>query len=86
MQDQYHAETGKPISVYPVEVLADRFESGASTATTSDLAKFLKDPKFFDEEEQEDLDKFLDDLRNSKTQTVRRDCGQKLWRFYTEVS
>ena len=30
------------------------------------------------------MDKFLDDLRNNKTQTVRRDCGQKLWRFYTE--
>ena len=28
VQDQYHAENGKPISVYPVEVLADRFESG----------------------------------------------------------
>ena len=45
------------------------------------LAKFLKDPKFFDEEEQEEIDKFLDDLRNSKKPTVRRDCGQKLWRL-----
>jgi len=83
VQDQYHAENGKPISIYPVEVLADRFESELDIYRKS-LAKFLKDPKFFDEEEQEDVEKFLDDLRNSKQQTVRRDCGQKLWRFYKE--
>lgn len=83
VQDQYHAENGKPISIYPVEVLADRFESELDLYHKS-LAKFLKDPKFFDEEEQEDVEKFLDDLRNSKSQTVRRDCGQKLWRFYKE--
>ena len=83
VQDQYHAETGKPISVYPVELLADRFEQDIERYR-KDLGKFLKDPRFFDEEEQEDLEKFLNDLRNNKSQTVRRDCGQKLWRFYTE--
>jgi hypothetical protein len=83
VQDQYHAENGKAISVYPVEVLADRFEQDIERYR-KDLGKFLRDPKFFDEEEQEDLEKFLDDLRNNKSQTVKRDCGQKLWRFYTE--
>jgi hypothetical protein len=83
VQDQYQAENGKPISVYPVELLADRFEQDVERYR-KDLGKFLKDPKFFDEEEQEDLENFLDDLHNSKSQTVRRDCGQKLWRFYTE--
>lgn len=83
VQDQYHAENGKPISVYPVEVLADRFETDLDLYHKA-LGKFLKDPKFFDEEEQEDVDKFLDDLRHSKSQTARRDCGQKLWRFYKE--
>lgn len=83
VQDQFHAENGKSISVYPVEVLADRFEKDIERYR-KDLGKFLKDPKFFDEEEQEDLEKFLHDLRSSKSQTVRRDCGQKLWRFYTE--
>jgi hypothetical protein len=83
VQDQYHAENSKPISVYPVEMLADRFEQDIERYR-KDLGKFLKDPKFFDEEEQEDLEKFLHDLRSSKSQTVRRDCGQKLWRFYTE--
>ncbi len=83
VQDQYHVENGKTISVYPVEVLADRFEEDTERYR-KDLGKFLKDPKFFDEEEQEDLDKFLHDLRSTKSQTVRRDCGLKLWRFYTE--
>jgi hypothetical protein len=83
VQEQYQAENGKPISVYPVEILADRFEQEIERYR-KDLGKFLKDPKFFDEEEQEDLEKFLDDLRNSKSQKVRRDCGQKLWRFYAE--
>jgi hypothetical protein len=83
VQDQYQAENGNPISVYPVELLADRFEQDVERYR-KDLGKFLTDPKFFDEEEQEDLEKFLDDLHNSKSQTVRRDCGQKLWRFYTE--
>jgi hypothetical protein len=66
-----------------VEVLADRFEQDIERYR-KDLGKFLKDPKFFDEEEQEDLDKFLHALRSSKSQTVRRDCGQKLWKFYTQ--
>ena len=83
VQDQYHAENGEAISVYPVEVLADRFEQDIERYR-KDLGKFLKDPNFFDEEEQEDLEKFLDDLRNGKSQAVKRDCGQKLWRFYTE--
>ena len=53
VQDQYYAENGKPISLYPVEVLADRFEPKIELYH-KELAKFLKDPRFFDEEEQED--------------------------------
>ncbi|QQS46113.1 MAG: hypothetical protein IPM66_19690 [Acidobacteriota bacterium] len=83
VQEQYMAENGKPISVYPVEVLADRFEQDIERYR-KDLAKFLKDPGYFDEEEQKPIDEFLNDLRNSKSQMIRRDCGQKLWRFYTE--
>ena len=44
VQDQYHAENGKTISVYPVEVLADRFEQDIERYR-KDLGKFLKDPK-----------------------------------------
>ena len=81
VQDQYHAETGKSISVYPVEVLADRFESELDLYHKR-LAKFLKDPKYFDDNERVEIEEFLDNLRNSKKPTVRRDCGQKLWDFY----
>jgi len=81
VQDQYFAETGQTISIYPAEVLADRFESELDTYHKR-LAKFLKDPKYFDEEDQVGIDEFLDNLRNSKEATVRRDCGQKLWDFY----
>ena len=81
MQDQYQSETGRTISVYPVEVLADCFESELDLYYQR-LAKFLKDPKYFDEENQIEIEEFLDNLRNSKKPTVRRDCGQKLWDFY----
>ena len=81
VQDQYHAETGHTISVYPVEVLADRFESELDLYHKR-LAKFLKDPKYFDDNERVEIEEFLDNLRNSKKPTVRRDCGQKLWDFY----
>ena len=81
VQDQYHAETGQTISVYPVEVLADRFESELDLYHKR-LAKFLKDPKYFDDNERVEIEEFLDNLRNSKKPTVRRDCGQKLWDFY----
>jgi len=81
VQDQYHAETGRTISVYPVEVLAGRFEEELDLYYKR-LAKFLKDPKHFDDNEQIEIDEFLDNSRNSKKLTVRRDCGQKLWDFY----
>jgi len=81
VQDQYHAETGRTISVYPVEVLAGRFEEELDLYYKR-LAKFLKDPKYFDDNERVEIEEFLDNLRNSKKPTVRRDCGQKLWDFY----
>src|SRR5439155_18411589 len=55
IQEQYYAENGKPLSIYPVEILADRFETELDLYYKP-LAKFLKDPKFFDEEEQEEVD------------------------------
>lgn len=84
VQKQYVAENGKTISLYPVEVLADRFENEDYERYHKDLAKFLKDPKYFDEEEQEDIGGFLEDLRGSTDPMVRRDCGERLWRFYRE--
>jgi hypothetical protein len=84
VQEQFFAENGKTISLYPEEMLADRFLAEDFNRFRKDLAAFLKDPKFFDEEEQEDLDKFMADLRNAKKPAVRRDCGDRLWRFYRD--
>lgn len=80
---QYQSENGKPISLYPVEMLADRFESVDFDRYQKDLKKYLKDPKYFDEEEQVELETFLDELR-SGTAAQRKDCGDRLWRFYRE--
>ena len=83
VHEQYEKENGKTISLYPVEMLADRFEQKDFDRYQKDLKRFLKDSRFFDEEEQEELDDFLNDLRNG-TAAQRRDCGNKLWRFYTD--
>jgi len=84
VQKQYFAENGTTISLYPVEVLADRFETEDYERYHKDLARFLKDPKYLDDEAQWEVDAFLEALRNSKDPMVRRDCGETLWRFYRE--
>jgi hypothetical protein len=81
VQDQYLAENGKPISVYPVEVLADRFESELEMYHKP-LAKFLKDPTFFDEEGRKTSRVPGRPAKQQEPEGTRRDCGQKLWRFY----
>lgn len=80
---QYQAENDKPISLYPVEMLADRFDNEDFDRYQKDLKKYLQDPKYFDEEEQVELDTFLEELRNG-TSAQRKDCGDRLWRFYRE--
>jgi len=81
--DQFYRETGQSLPLYPTEILAKRFlETDDFARYQSDLAKFLRDPQFFDDEEQEELNDFLDDLRNNQDPGVQRDCGQKLWDFY----
>ena len=81
--EQFHLETGCTLPLYPTEILAERFlGTGDLDRYRRDLAKFLKDPKFFDEEEREDINDFLDDLQNNPDPGVQRDCGQRLWDFY----
>lgn len=80
---QYQLENERPISLYPVEMLADRFENEDFDRYQKDLKKYLKDPKYFDEEEQVEFDTFLEELR-SGTAGQRKDCGDRLWRFYRE--
>jgi hypothetical protein len=81
--DQFYRETGKSLPFYPAEILAERFLStGDFERYRRDLARFLKDPAYFDDEQQEEIGDFLDDLQNNPDPGVRRDCGQRLWDFY----
>ncbi len=84
VSEQFFLETGRSLPIYPTQILADRFlNTDDFDLYRARLAKFLKNPKFFDEEAQEDLEAFLDDLRNNPNPAVQRDCGQRLWDFYT---
>ena len=81
--DQFFLETGRSLPLYPTEILAERFlNTDDFERYRHDLARFLRDPRFFDEEEQEDVSAFLDDLQNNPDPGVQRDCGQRLWDFY----
>ena len=84
VQEQVRIETGKNLSLYPVEMLADRFLKEDLQRYRIDLQKFLKDPRYFEEEEFLELDQFLEWLRTDAIPGSRKDCGQRLWRFYDE--
>lgn len=85
VSEQFYQETGRSLPVYPTQILADRFlNTDDFELYRSRLSKFLKNPKYFDEEAQEELEDFLDDLRNNPDPATQRDCGQRLWDFYTE--
>ena len=84
VKEQLLAELGKNISLYPVELLADRFITEDMERYRKDLARFLRDPKFFDEDEFEEIDDFLATIQQNRTPEYKRSCGNKLWRFYTE--
>jgi len=83
-KEQIYLELGKNISLYPVELLADRFISEDIDRYRKDLAKFLRDPRFFDDDEFEEVDDFIRTIQQDKTPEYKRSCGNKLWRFYTE--
>lgn len=83
VSEQFFLENGRSLPIYPTQILANRFlNTDDFELYRARLAKFLKNPKFFDEEAQEDIDSFLDDLRNNPDPAVQRDCGQRLWDFY----
>jgi hypothetical protein len=44
----------------------------------------LRNPKFFDEDEFEDIDDFIRAIQQNRSPEYKRSCGNKLWRFYTE--
>jgi len=83
-KEQIQVELGKNISLYPAELLADRFISEDLERYRKDLAKFLRDPEFFDEDEFEEVDDFIRTIQQDMTPEYKRSCGNKLWRFYTE--
>ncbi len=80
-KEQLQKELGKNISLYPAELLAERFLHGDLERYRMDLGKFLRDPRFFAEDEQEDLEQFLKKLQDP---SYKEACGNKLWRFYDE--
>jgi hypothetical protein len=84
VKEQLQAELGKNISLYPVELLADRFIGEDLDRFRKDLAKFLRDPNYFDEDEYEEVDDFIRTIQENRTPEYKRSCGNKLWRFYTE--
>ena len=61
IKEQLQAETGKNLSLYPVERLADRFVNDDLDRYRNDLKKFLKSPQFFHEDEFEEVDQFIKD-------------------------
>lgn len=83
-KEQIQAELGKNLSLYPAELLADRFISEDLDRYHKDLGKFLKDPRFFEEDEFEDVTDFLRDIQENRSPEYKRSAGNKLWRFYTE--
>lgn len=84
VKEQLQQELGKNVSLYPSELLADRFLSEDLERYRNDLKKFLKDPKYFDDDEFEELNDFIRDIQQNKTPEYKRSCGNKLWRFYTD--
>lgn len=83
-KEQLEKETGKNLSLYPVELLADRFIAQDLNRYRGDLKKFLKDPRFFVEDEYEEVDDFIRDLQANKSPDYKKSVGNRLWRFYTE--
>jgi hypothetical protein len=83
-KEQIQLELGKNLSLYPAELLADRFVAEDVDRYRNDLKKFLCDPKFFELDEFEDVDAFVRDIQQNKSPEYKKSCGSKLWRFYTE--
>jgi hypothetical protein len=84
VSEQYRIETGRSLPIYPTQILAKRFMESDFDRYKNDLKSYLSNPKYFDDEEQEDLEDFISDLNNSEDPSLQRDCGQKLWNFYKD--
>lgn len=83
-KEQIQKELGKNISLYPVELLADRFIKEDLDRYRTDLKKFLRNPDYWAEDEFIDIDEFIRDIQENRSPEYKRSCGDKLWRFYTD--
>ncbi len=83
VKEQIHKELSKNISLYPVELLANRFIKKDLERYRNELKKFLRDPAYFEDDEFEDIDVFIQSIQNISLED-KKDCGNKLWRFYDE--
>ena len=83
-KEQLQKEIGKNLSLYPTELLADRFLLRDLERYRVDLKKFLKDPQFFADDEFEEIDDFIREIQENKSPEYKLSCGNKLWRFYTD--
>lgn len=84
IKEQLLLETGKNLSLYPAELLADRFIGEDLDRYRKDLKKFLKDPNYFAEDAYEDAEEFIKSIQQNKSPEYKRSAGNKLWRFYNE--
>lgn len=85
VKDQLQKETGKNISLYPVELLADRFLERDLERYYNDLQKFLRDPAYFNsEDEMWDINDLINDIQDNKSPLFKKNAGNVLWRFYDE--
>jgi hypothetical protein len=83
-KQQLQLETGKNISLFPAELLADKFVSEDLDRYSNDLEKFLKHPKYFKEDDFENVKYFVHEIQENKTPCCKMHCGNRLWRFYKE--
>lgn len=84
VKSQIIKELGKNISLYPSELLADRFINHDLDLYYTPLKKFLKDPDYFSEDEFTDVDEFITLIQENRSPEFKKSCGNKLWRFYEE--
>ena len=67
VKEQLYAELGKNVSLYPAELLADRFIKEDIERYRKDLQKFLHDPLYFDDDEFEDANEFIRVIQQNMT-------------------
>jgi hypothetical protein len=84
--EQIQLETGRNLSIYPSELLADRFITQDIDRFGRDFRKFLKDPTYFtqDEIDRHDFNELVAQIQDNRSPEYKRSIGNKLWRFYTE--